>query len=151
MGQNYLVFRYKGYKLSVYDLGGQKMLRQSWSHSYPDMSALIYVIDSADRDRIGESVATLEMILSSKDFKHTTPVCVCINKQDLEDAMDKTELLESYTALAELLSGREHAFFQTSVMWTEELVKGADNNATVGADVVEVLNWAVKQMKKVKG
>jgi len=44
-----------GFKLNVWDIGGQKHIRPYWKNYYENTDALIYVIDSADRRRIDEA------------------------------------------------------------------------------------------------
>ncbi len=43
-----------GSKLTVWDVGGQDKVRQLWRHYYAGASALIFVIDSADVERLGD-------------------------------------------------------------------------------------------------
>ena len=46
---------YKNLKFQVWDLGGQTSIRPYWRCYYSNTDAIIYVVDSADRDRIGIS------------------------------------------------------------------------------------------------
>ena len=39
-----------GAQISLWDLGGQKQLREYWANYFSKTSALIYVIDAADSD-----------------------------------------------------------------------------------------------------
>ena len=41
-------------KLSMWDIGGQQAIRPYWKNYYKDTDALIYVVDSADEQRIDE-------------------------------------------------------------------------------------------------
>ena len=43
-----------GFKLNVWDIGGQKAIRPYWKNYYDNTDALIYVVDSSDEARIGE-------------------------------------------------------------------------------------------------
>jgi ADP-ribosylation factor-like protein 3 len=43
------------FKLNVWDIGGQKALREYWANYFEKNDALIYVIDSADTNRIKEA------------------------------------------------------------------------------------------------
>ena len=45
----------EGFKLNVWDIGGQRKIREFWSNYFDQTDALIYVIDSADRKRLEES------------------------------------------------------------------------------------------------
>ena len=43
--------QFGGIKLNIYDLGGQKEIREYWSYYYEKIDALIYVVDAADEQR----------------------------------------------------------------------------------------------------
>ena len=49
----------------VWDLGGQTSIRPYWSCYYANTDAIIYVVDSADRDRLAISVSELVSILDN--------------------------------------------------------------------------------------
>ena len=40
------------FKLNVWDIGGQKVLREFWSDYLPNTHGLIYVVDSSDKKRV---------------------------------------------------------------------------------------------------
>lgn len=44
--------QYKNVVFTVWDVGGQEKLRPLWKHYFNNTDALIFVIDSQDRDRI---------------------------------------------------------------------------------------------------
>lgn len=71
---------YKNLKFQVWDLGGQSSIRPYWRAYYPDTSAIIYVIDSTDRERLEITKKELKMILQEEELKG---VCLLIlaNKQ----------------------------------------------------------------------
>merc|ERR1712046_465419 len=43
-----------GFKLNVWDIGGQKTIRQYWSNYFESSDALVYVVDSSDEARLAE-------------------------------------------------------------------------------------------------
>jgi len=43
-----------GFKLNVWDIGGQREIRPYWRNYYDQTDALIYVVDSADEMRVQE-------------------------------------------------------------------------------------------------
>lgn len=47
----------EGIRLSFWDLGGQQELQSLWDKYYQESHAIIYVIDSHDRERTDESKA----------------------------------------------------------------------------------------------
>lgn len=55
IGFNVEQVSYKNLKFQVWDLGGQSNIRPFWRCYYSDTDAIIYVVDSADKDRIGIS------------------------------------------------------------------------------------------------
>jgi GTPase SAR1 family protein len=44
-----------GFKLNLWDIGGQRAIRSYWRNYYKDTDGLVYVIDSTDRARIEET------------------------------------------------------------------------------------------------
>lgn len=52
IGFNMETLQYKNIKFQVWDLGGQTSIRPYWRCYYPNTDALIYVVDSADIDRL---------------------------------------------------------------------------------------------------
>jgi ADP-ribosylation factor-like protein 3 len=47
----------------VWDIGGQKALREYWGNYFANTDALVYVIDSADTKRVKEAGEELEKLL----------------------------------------------------------------------------------------
>ncbi|KAG7280673.1 hypothetical protein CRUP_023292 [Coryphaenoides rupestris] len=45
----------QGFKLNVWDIGGQRKIRPYWRNYFENTDVLIYVIDSADRKRFEET------------------------------------------------------------------------------------------------
>ena len=78
----------------VWDLGGQANLRPSWAQYFTATDAVIVVVDSTDRARVGIVRGELQTLLRSE---HLAKACILIyaNKQDLPDAMPVAELSEA--------------------------------------------------------
>ncbi|KAJ7348222.1 Arf GTPase arl1 [Desmophyllum pertusum] len=53
IGFNVETVTYKNLKFQVWDLGGQTSIRPYWRCYYSNTDAIIYVVDSMDKDRIG--------------------------------------------------------------------------------------------------
>ncbi len=92
-GFNVKTLDIEGVKLSVWDLGGQKKLREYWSNYYENSHALIYVIDAADEDRVKEAGDELNHLLNDESLSGI-PVLVFANKQDLVHALGPDEITE---------------------------------------------------------
>nr|XP_039265265.1 ADP-ribosylation factor-like [Styela clava] len=84
----------KGLTFTVWDVGGQTKIRPLWRHYYQNSDGLIYVIDSNDAERFGESREELGAILESEEMKGV-PVLVLANKQDLPHAEPLDKMVES--------------------------------------------------------
>jgi len=55
IGFNVENVEYKNINLNVWDLGGQSKIRLLWRHYYTNVHAIIFVVDSTDKERIGEN------------------------------------------------------------------------------------------------
>ncbi|KAK2077536.1 hypothetical protein QBZ16_004381 [Prototheca wickerhamii] len=81
-------------KFEVWDLGGQAALRLSWQAYYPATDAVIVVVDSTDRGRIGIARQELKNIIDNPSLKGAC-ILIFANKQDLPNAMSVQELSEA--------------------------------------------------------
>ena len=73
---------YKNLKFQVWDLGGQTSIRPYWRCYYSNTDAIIYVVDSADKDRMGISKQELVSMLDEEELRPAVLV-VLANKQDI--------------------------------------------------------------------
>mmetsp|Transcript_41943 Transcript_41943/g.89538 ORF Transcript_41943/g.89538 Transcript_41943/m.89538 type:complete len:196 (-) Transcript_41943:120-707(-) len=93
IGFNVETVQYKHISFTVWDIGGQDKIRPLWRHYYPNAQGLIYVVDSADHDRVQESATELHNMLKEDDLRNCA-VLVLANKQDLPKAKDQIALGE---------------------------------------------------------
>eukprot|EP00933_Yihiella_yeosuensis_P019073 TRINITY_DN15492_c0_g7_i1.p1 TRINITY_DN15492_c0_g7~~TRINITY_DN15492_c0_g7_i1.p1 ORF type:complete len:181 (+),score=57.50 TRINITY_DN15492_c0_g7_i1:78-620(+) len=84
---------HEGFKLNVWDIGGQKTIRPYWSNYFEGSNALVYVIDSSDRRRLEESSTELAELLA-EDKLAAIPLLVFANKQDLLQATPADEITD---------------------------------------------------------
>mmetsp|Transcript_60601 Transcript_60601/g.69167 ORF Transcript_60601/g.69167 Transcript_60601/m.69167 type:complete len:182 (-) Transcript_60601:564-1109(-) len=121
---------FQNIKLQVWDLGGQTHIRPYWRCYYPNTNAVIYVVDSADKERL--SVAKLELLqlLEEEELKGV-PLLVLANKQDLPGAMSEAEVSEGLGLTS--LRNREWAIFKSS--------------ALNGTGINEGLEWIVEAIQ----
>ncbi|KAF3836938.1 hypothetical protein F7725_004402 [Dissostichus mawsoni] len=52
LGFNIKTLEHKGFKLNIWDVGGQKSLRSYWRNYFESTDGLVWVVDSADRLRL---------------------------------------------------------------------------------------------------
>lgn len=81
--------------INAWDVGGQERLRALWRHYFSGTDVLIFVVDSADRDRIEKAKAELYKVLADKELKDCE-VIILANKQDLEGALDPEEIIRDF-------------------------------------------------------
>merc|ERR1712100_875350 len=81
----------EGFKLNVWDIGGQKTIRPYWSNYFEASDALVYVIDSSDSRRLQESGEELRELLA-EDKLGRVPLLIFANKQDLLQAVSTDEI-----------------------------------------------------------
>lgn len=83
----------EGFKLNVWDIGGQRHIRPYWRNYFENTDVLIYVIDSADRSRFEETGVELSELLAEEKLMGV-PVLIFANKQDLMNAARASEIAE---------------------------------------------------------
>jgi small GTP-binding protein len=93
VGANFERFKVRELEFNVWDLGGQKALRGMWEEYAEKADAIIFVVDSADRDRFPEAKEELWRIVSL--IKKSKPLLIIANKADLENAATVMEVIEA--------------------------------------------------------
>lgn len=80
--------------LHVWDIGGQKVLRNYWPTYVDEAEGIVFVIDSCDEKRLEESGSELVTLLEEPELTGV-PLLIFANKQDLEGALDENEISEA--------------------------------------------------------
>ena len=78
-GFNVKTLQNGNFKFNVWDLGGQKAIRQHWKNYFEKLDCLIFVIDSSDRMRMDETGEELQKLLE-EDQLAGVPVLIFANK-----------------------------------------------------------------------
>ena len=94
IGFNYEAVQISNITLNVWDVGGQNQLRNLWHHFYDNAEAIIFVIDSSDRERINEAKDEINNALRADNLQNAY-LLVLANKQDLPNAMSPREVSEA--------------------------------------------------------
>ena len=80
-----------GKVFNIWDVGGQDKTRPLWRSYTRCTDAIIFVVDSADSDRLEE--ARLELLKIAKlTERYSVPILVLANKQDLPGALELVRL-----------------------------------------------------------
>ncbi|CAL8113718.1 unnamed protein product [Orchesella dallaii] len=118
IGFNVEQVTYKNLTFQVWDLGGQTSIRPYWRCYYANTDAIIYVVDSADRDRLPTSKQELVSMLNEDELKNSILV-VLANKQDMEGALTVTEIHQALGL--DQIKNRTFQIFKTSALKGEGL------------------------------
>ena len=78
-------------KVRAFDLGGHETARKVWSDYQGTADAVIYLIDTADRERFAEAKVELDKLLAIESMQHV-PFLILGNKIDIANAASEQEL-----------------------------------------------------------
>ena len=110
-GFNVETVEYKNISFTVWDVGGQDKIRPLWRHcaflsfvpdynrflkqvtDFQNTQGIIFVVDSNDRDRVGEARDELQRMLNEDELRDAL-LLVFANKQDLPNAMNAAEITD---------------------------------------------------------
>nr|XP_053645492.1 ADP-ribosylation factor-like protein 2 [Cherax quadricarinatus] len=112
-----------GYKLNIWDVGGQSSLRSYWRNYFECTDGLIWVVDSADVDRLRDCQGELRKLLEEERLAGAT-LLVFANKQDLPEALTDEQIRD----ILDLSSLKTHHWYilPCSAVTGENLVAGID-------------------------
>mmetsp|Transcript_66962 Transcript_66962/g.178587 ORF Transcript_66962/g.178587 Transcript_66962/m.178587 type:complete len:182 (+) Transcript_66962:15-560(+) len=130
IGFNVETVQYKNIKFQVWDLGGQTSIRPYWRCYYPNTSAIVYVVDSADAERLKDSKEALDLMLDEEELKGV-PLLVFANKQDLPGALSSAEVSDGLGLTS--IRSRQWSIFQASAVKGTGINEGLDWMAGVVA------------------
>ncbi|XP_028329675.1 ADP-ribosylation factor-like protein 2 [Gouania willdenowi] len=123
LGFNIQTLEHRGYKLNIWDVGGQKSLRSYWRNYFESTDGLVWVVDSADRLRLEDCRQELNSLLLEERLAGAT-LLVFANKQDLPGALTK-EAIQEALALDEIKS-HHWSIVGCSAVTGENLLVGVD-------------------------
>jgi small GTP-binding protein len=133
IGFNVEVVQYKKLTFTMWDVGGQEKIRKLWRHYYSGTDAIIFVVDSNDRERIDVVASELHNMLDSDELRYAS-LLVLANKQDLRNSMPAAEIIQKLQL--DKLRGRDY-YVQSCV-------------ATTGDGLYEGLDWLSRTLANQK-
>ncbi|TKA78843.1 hypothetical protein B0A49_01962 [Cryomyces minteri] len=82
---------YEGYKLNIWDVGGQKTLRTYWKNYFEKTDTLIWVVDATDRERLDDCRKELMGLLVEERLMGAS-LLVFKNKSDVAGSMSEEDI-----------------------------------------------------------
>uniref|UniRef100_T1J0K2 RING-type E3 ubiquitin transferase n=1 Tax=Strigamia maritima TaxID=126957 RepID=T1J0K2_STRMM len=129
-GFNVETVEYKNLKFTIWDVGGQPKLRPLWKHYYLNTQAIIFVLDSSNRERLSEAHNELAKLMSEKELKDAA-LLIFANKQDVSGCLTIEDIADKLT-LYKLCCGRS---------WH---IQAADAQSGIGLH--DGLDWLARQL-----
>ncbi|KAK3092342.1 hypothetical protein FSP39_001581, partial [Pinctada imbricata] len=126
LGFNIKTLEHRGFKLNVWDVGGQRSLRSYWRNYFESTDGLIWVVDSADRMRLQDCKEELQNLLVEERLAGAT-LLVFSNKQDLPGALKPEEI--------------KNALDLDSIKTHHWLIQGC--SAVTGDNLLKGIDWIV--------
>ena len=80
VGLNVEQITYRGHSFTLWDVSGQAT--RLWKHYFDKINAVIFVIDSTDKDRLPKVRQQLSKVCNDQELG-SAPVLILYNKQDL--------------------------------------------------------------------
>ncbi|KAJ2486336.1 ADP-ribosylation factor-like protein 2 [Coemansia sp. RSA 2320] len=129
LGFNITTLDFDNYKLNFWDVGGQRTIRPYWRNYFEQTDGIIWVVDSADRERMADCAQELSSLLK-EDRLAGASLLVLANKQDIAGALSKDEIQR----VLELQKLTTHHWAITAC------------SAVTGENLLEGLQWLVKDI-----
>jgi len=92
-------------KFNAYDLGGHEAARRVWRDYFPLVDAIVFIVDTHDKERLAESKKELDGLLSNPDLAKI-PFLILGNKIDLPRALSEDELRVALGLHSSLTTGK---------------------------------------------
>ncbi|KAJ2809503.1 ADP-ribosylation factor-like protein 2 [Coemansia guatemalensis] len=121
LGFNITTLELDSYKLNFWDVGGQRTIRPYWRNYFEQTDGIIWVVDSADRERMIDCRNELLSLLK-EDKLAGASLLVFANKQDIAGALDD-EAIRDMLDLS-LLTTHHWAIKPCSAVTGDNLLKG---------------------------
>merc|ERR1711965_887028 len=98
IGFNVETVEYKNISFTVWDVGGQDKIRPLWRHYYQNTRGVIFVVDSNDRDRVGEARDELHRMLNEDELPEAMNAAEITDKLGLHSLRQRNWYIQSTCA-----------------------------------------------------
>ncbi|XP_033737260.1 ADP-ribosylation factor-like [Pecten maximus] len=128
IGFNVETVEYKNVQLVTWDVGGRDKMRPLFRHYYPGTDAVVFVVDSNDKERTEQAQKELHAIIKEDSVKEVI-IVIMANKQDLPGSMTPEEV---------------HEKLDVDSICKTHTCKVFGTSATTGEGLYDMLDWLVE-------
>ncbi|EEB05956.1 ADP-ribosylation factor Alp41 [Schizosaccharomyces japonicus yFS275] len=122
-----------GFKLNIWDIGGQKTIRNFWRNYFEATDSIIWVVDGLDEDRLHTCKNELQKLLEEEKLLGAN-LLIIINKMD---AMEPSVVVKVEDEVKAMKIKSHH--------W-----KVIPVSALTGKNVEKAINWLLEDLRSTK-
>lgn len=93
VGFHIITKEFKEFRLNLWDIGGQKTIREFWRNYFEETDGVVWVVDSSDRRRMEDCRNELHKLLKEEQMIGAS-LLVMANKQDIPSCLTKSEIYD---------------------------------------------------------
>ena len=123
IGFNVETIHYGNLTFTCFDIGGQEKIRRLWHNYYKGADAVVFVVDSNDRNRFPEVRKELHHLINHPLISHA-PFLIFANKQDMQGSKSAAEITEALGLTS--IKNRQWSIQETSAAKGKGLFEGFD-------------------------
>ena len=123
IGFNVETVEHNNINFTVWDVGYRDKVKPLWRHYYESTDAVIFVVDSFDKERMEEAKNVLETVLGDEKLQ-SKPLLVFSNKVDIPQSLNTTEVTDKLCLHKH--RGREWFIQATCAVTGEGIVDGLE-------------------------
>ncbi|KTW31512.1 hypothetical protein T552_00154 [Pneumocystis carinii B80] len=140
VGFNIKTLVWGSYKLNIWDIGGQKILRGYWRNYFECTDAIVWTVDLTDCMRVKECSEALKMLLK-EDRLLGTSLLILGNKCEVESRMNIEELRKLNNEKIESLELEDIKSHSYNIFEVSGLL---------GTKLYEAFKWLIEDIEKKK-
>jgi GTPase SAR1 family protein len=134
VGTNIAIIKDKRNTLWIQEVGGS--MAEIWDQYYSDSDAIIYVIDSTNLSKIGDSCISLFNLVSNPKVKNIKPILIALNKTDISCTSSIDEV-KYFLMIEELISSVPN-----------QSIEVIESSCVTGKGLDSIFNW-MQSMNKI--
>jgi ADP-ribosylation factor-like protein 2 len=125
LGFNIQTLDHSGYRLNLWDIGGQSSIRAYWRNYFEKTDGIIWVVDSSDVARLDLCRQELARVLQQERLAGAS-LLVFANKQDMTGSLDADRIISRLGLHSQQFENRHWSIHSCSATTGHGLAEGID-------------------------